>query len=63
MKALWNRIWHGEPAFLFGFINTVLVTLVATGDMAAWLGWAAAVSTALSAFIIRSKVSPSNPAV
>ncbi len=56
MITLVKRIWYGEPAFVIGLFNTIAVTLVATGDMPMWLGWAAAVSTALGTFLLRSQV-------
>jgi hypothetical protein len=56
MITLAKRIWYGEPAFVLGLINTILVTLVATGNMPMWVGWAAAVSTALSTFVLRANV-------
>ncbi len=60
MKKLWNRLYHGEPVFLIGFINTVLVTLSATGEFHAAVGWGAAVTTALGAWIARQKVTPNS---
>ncbi len=56
MITLAKRIWYGEPAFVIGLANTVLVTLVATGQMPMWLGWAAAVTTALGTFLLRANV-------
>ena len=56
MITLVKRIWYGEPAFVLGLVNTVLITLVATGQMADWVAWAAAVMTAVSTFVIRANV-------
>ena len=56
MITLAKRIWFGEPAFVIGLVNTILVTLVATGQMALWVGWAAAVTTALGTFLLRANV-------
>ena len=56
MITLAKRIWYGEPAFVVGMANTILVTLVATGQMPMWVGWTAAVTTALGTFLLRSQV-------
>ncbi len=56
MITLAKRVWYGEPAFVLGMFNTVLVALVATGDMPMWVGWAAVVSQALSTFVLRANV-------
>jgi len=55
MKKFLVRLWEGEPVYLFGFINTVLVSIGAfTGNQ--WVMGAAAVSTAAAAFVTRMQV-------
>ena len=56
MITLAKRIWYGEPVFVIGLVNTVLITLVATGQMADWVAWIAAVFAAVGTFLGRSQV-------
>ena len=56
MRDFLVRLWTGEPVFVFGFINTILVVASQFAGAPAWLGWAGAISVAASTFIARNQV-------
>ena len=55
MTALMKRLWYGEPVFVLGAINTVVIAL---GVQFEWARIAALVTVPLSTFVARSQVSP-----
>ena len=55
MVKLAKRLWSGEPVFVLGAINTVVVALALQFE---WARLAALVTVPLAAFVARSQVSP-----
>lgn len=55
MIKLTKRLWYGEPVFVLGAINTVVIAL---GVQFEWARLAALVTVPLAAFVARSQVSP-----
>lgn len=60
MKEFLLKLWNGEPVFVFGLLNTILVAVLAVLDSPPqWYGIATTVVVATSTYLARSKVSPS----
>lgn len=55
MGKLVKRLWYGEPVFVLGAFNTVVIAL---GVQFEWARLAALVTVPLAAFVARSQVSP-----
>ena len=55
MVKLAKRLWYGEPVFVLGAFNTVIVAL---GVQFEWARVAALVTVPLSTFVARNQVSP-----
>ena len=55
MGKLAKRLWYGEPVFVLGAVNTVVIAL---GVQFEWARLAALVTVPLAAFVARSQVSP-----
>ena len=55
MGKLIKRLWYGEPVFVLGAFNTVVIAL---GVQFEWARLAALVTVPLAAFVARSQVSP-----
>ncbi len=55
MVKLAKRLWSGEPVFVLGAFNTVVIAL---GVQFEWARLAALVTVPLAAFVARSQVSP-----
>ncbi len=55
MKAFIVRLWTGEPVFVLGALNLIVVALAVQYE---WARIAALVTVPLAAFVARSQVSP-----
>jgi len=55
MKTFVVRLWTGEPIFVLGVFNTVIVALAVQFE---WARIAALVTVPLSTFVARSQVTP-----
>ncbi len=58
MVKLAKRLWYGEPDFVLGAFNTVVIAL---GVQFEWARLAALVTVPLSAFVTQKRVSPVSP--
>lgn len=55
MVKLAKRLWSGEPVFVMGALNLIVVALAIQYE---WARIAALVTVPLSTFVARSQVSP-----
>jgi len=55
MVKLAKRLWSGEPVFVMGALNLIVVALAVQYE---WARIAALVTVPLSTFVARSQVSP-----